>query len=468
MRILSKEDQEKQYAKYYALSLFPPPQKMAQDIKSRVLDEEHMISLENRDEVLKCYVEPEYIGYGYLEDRFGYISTCTFMPNATADMIDWWFVWHGQEESRYGIWDKEDHYYVKSDKLDQLADESIPMKERIIGVTHEVLEDTGMGPEKIVIQFQDPKDFFSEEEMKKSGVQSVIWANGSTAVMCHAVFGNPNGKGVILTSHFWIGYTMKDGEPVRILPEGIKVPEEAIRGLALHSIKEYSNLGHMLPYLYAEEVEGQDVVLEPMIVSPPGEKSYSAESYVEEMSEETKEINTIVDAAIRIARAMGNSNIPLSKVDEELGKEPGYTYQFFPSQWELNEKCTETMENHMLREACKLLTNQEKAPEVRIRDLIGLLTIEADVIDRLQYGSGRNIENARKSAFGTPELYEELTDAYTIFIQDGCRSGLFYVDNPRARAAFMAHGMLGMRAYCRNEMSKVAEFRAVLKEMFGV
>lgn len=67
MRILTKEDQEKQYAKYYALSLFPPPHQMAQDIKSRMLDEEHMIPLENRDEVLKCYVEQEYIGYGYLE-----------------------------------------------------------------------------------------------------------------------------------------------------------------------------------------------------------------------------------------------------------------------------------------------------------------------------------------------------------------------------------------------------------------
>ena len=468
MRKLSQEDLEKEYAKYYAMALFPPPNKIKQDIESRVLEPEYMIPLEERDKVLDCYTEPPYIGYGYLNERFGYISTLTYMPNVTADMIDWWFVWHGQEESRYGIWDKEDHYYVKSDKLDQLADESIPMKERIYGVTHHVLEDTGMGPEEIVIQFQDPKDFFSEEKMEESGVQSVIWANGSTAVMCHAVFGTSNKRGVILTSHFWLGYTMKDGKPVEILPEGISIPEEAIRGLALHSIKEYANLGHLLPYLYAEEVEGQEVVLEPMILTPPGERSYSADTYVDEMPEGSEEVNRIVDAAIRIARAMGHSNIPLSKVDEELGMEPGYVYQFFPSQWELNEKCTEAMESHMLRECCKILVNQDKAPEARMREMLTLLISEADVIDRLQYGHTRNIDNALRAAFDSRELYRDLTDAFTQFILDGCKAGTFYVDNPRARAAFLTHGMLGHRAYCESEISKVADFRAIIREMFGL
>jgi hypothetical protein len=468
MRTLSEEEQKMEYSKYYAMTLFPPPHQLKTDIESRKIDPEYMVPLERREIVLDAHVEKEYIGYGYLEDRFGYVSTVTYMPNVTPEMIDWWFVWHGQEESRYGIWDKEDHYYVKSDKLDRLADESIPMKERIIGVTHHVLEDTGTGPEEIVIQFQDPKDLFTPAQMEKSGVQSVIWANGSTAVMCHTVFADPMRKGVVLTSHFWIGYNLKNGEIVRLLPDGVTVPEPVIRGLALHSIKEYSNLGHVLPYLYAEVVEGKQVVLEPMILTPPGERSYSAESFVDEMDSDSREVNEIVDAAIRIARAMGTSEIPLSKVDEELGKEPGYVYNYFPSQWELNEKCTETMENHMIREVCRILTNQDLGPATRVNNLIGYLTSESDVIDRLEYGHYRNIENAAKSAFKEQALYQKLTEAYTVFIEDGNKAGLFFVDNPRARAAFMAHGMMGLRAFVKNEKTKVIEFQKIFKEVFGL
>jgi hypothetical protein len=37
-----------------------------------------------------------------------------------------------------------------------------------------------------------------------------------------------------------------------MLPYGVKVPEQAIQGLAEHNVREYSNLRKLLPGLYTE------------------------------------------------------------------------------------------------------------------------------------------------------------------------------------------------------------------------
>lgn len=265
MRTLSSEEQQKDYAKYYALNLFPPAFGLKKHITRRLLAPENMVPLQDRHKLLECDIEHSKIGYGYAPDGTGYVSTFTYMPQVTSDMIDWWFVWHGQESARYVIWDKEDHYSVKTTKLDRLTDETIPMRERLWGVTHTVLEDTGCGPEEITINFGCPYDFFEKTDLDSSPIETVIWGNGSSAVMCHTVFSNPEGRGVILCSHFWMGYQLDGKNPVKIIPEGVKIPEIAIRGLALHSIKEYANLGHFLPYLYAEVVENKEVLLTPVI-----------------------------------------------------------------------------------------------------------------------------------------------------------------------------------------------------------
>jgi len=266
MRALSEEEQIKSYAKYYALDLFPPAFGLRKQITAGPLSEGNMISLKNRDQLLACSTDHAQIGYGHFPDGTGYIATLTCMPGVTSDMIDWWFAWHGLESARYVIWDKEDHYSVKTDHTDRLTNHAIPMKERIWGVTHRVLEDTGCGPEEITIHFQKPSDFFDEDALKDSPIETMIWANGSSAVMCHTVFANPEGQGVILSTHFWPGWNLIDKQPVKILPDNIQIPEAALRGLALHSIKEYANLGRFLPYLYAEEEQHRKVLLQPVIL----------------------------------------------------------------------------------------------------------------------------------------------------------------------------------------------------------
>ena len=68
--------------------------------------------------------------------------------------------------------------------------------------------------------------------------------------MCHFIREMPGG--IEFRTRFWMGYTLIDGKPVHMLPYGIKVPVEAIQGLAQHNVEEYSNLRVVLPEIYDE------------------------------------------------------------------------------------------------------------------------------------------------------------------------------------------------------------------------
>ena len=58
--------------------------------------------------------------------------------------------------------------------------------------------------------------------------------------------------GVEYRSRYWLGYTMKNGDPVRVKrPLPFKVSDLA-RNNCLHSLIEYNNLASFLPQLYEE------------------------------------------------------------------------------------------------------------------------------------------------------------------------------------------------------------------------
>ena len=53
-------------------------------------------------------------------------------------------------------------------------------------------------------------------------------------------------------TRFWMGYRMSSGKPELVLPPGISVPAIAVQGLARHNVREFSNLGALLPEIHAE------------------------------------------------------------------------------------------------------------------------------------------------------------------------------------------------------------------------
>jgi hypothetical protein len=59
--------------------------------------------------------------------------------------------------------------------------------------------------------------------------------------------------GIELRSRFWMGWTYANGRDIKALPDGMRFPEVAVMSLAMHNIKEFTNLAAILPELYAEE-----------------------------------------------------------------------------------------------------------------------------------------------------------------------------------------------------------------------
>ena len=47
-----------------------------------------------------------------------------------------------------------------------------------------------------------------------------------------------------------MGYTIMNGHPVLLLPPGVRIPEDAVFGLANHNIYEYTRLKSLLPLVY--------------------------------------------------------------------------------------------------------------------------------------------------------------------------------------------------------------------------
>jgi len=118
--------------------------------------------------------------------------------------------------------------------------------------------------ENIDITFLSPEDFgFDRTRWKEPYVATFVGGYGwsspavktdhtlkAPSLMCH-IFRNTPG-GLEHRTRFWMGYRFSQGKPDLVLPPGVSVPEFAVQGLARHNVREFSNLGVLLPEIYAE------------------------------------------------------------------------------------------------------------------------------------------------------------------------------------------------------------------------
>lgn len=155
---------------------------------------------------------------------------------------------------RYKIWDPEDHYFARANDAAYVCDPSVPMNEKTWGVDHYIMEDVGPGPEFLKLCFKNPKEYGYDTSVIGSDVcQSLVCAigeSGCPAAMTHKWY--PCKDGVMFCSRFWIGYGVVDGKMVKILPEGVRIPDIMPKGLFAHNIKEFTNLASILPEVYEE------------------------------------------------------------------------------------------------------------------------------------------------------------------------------------------------------------------------
>lgn len=258
---LSAQERTFSYAKYYDLDMTPIPEEKLKILASGPIDPAGALDVRDRNDLFKPgYLDCE-IGYCVMPDGSGFLANHTVMPGVTSDMIDWWFAWHSLEDLRYRIWDPEDHFYARAQNRARVMDTGLPMRERSWGVTHDVLEDIGSGPDRLLIDFANPADLgFDGGKIGTDLCATLFTANGRNpegsknqvaAVMTHFVRSVEDG--VELRSRFWIGYQITGGQPVKVVPDGVSVPEIVVKGLFAHNLKEFTHLASLLPKIYAEE-----------------------------------------------------------------------------------------------------------------------------------------------------------------------------------------------------------------------
>lgn len=264
---LTPEEQARPFAKYYFEDIKQPDPAhyaaMEQPMDpSKSFGPEEINRLLDVEELEKG-VE---VGWCWRPDGSGYIANKIFYPGVTAEMIDWWFAWHPLEDLRYRIWYPPQHGGIHLSPMDRarILDPNVPNREKNWGVTHHVIENCDAGMDSIDITFQSPERMgFDMKRFNKvvatmaggMGWQVPVERNDETitapATMCHLFYEVPGG--IMHRTRFWMGVRLlPEGGYECILPAGIKVPQEAVQGLARHNVKEFTRFGDFLPRIYKE------------------------------------------------------------------------------------------------------------------------------------------------------------------------------------------------------------------------
>ncbi|MBP2656356.1 MAG: hypothetical protein H6Q73_3925 [Firmicutes bacterium] len=265
-RELSATEKTKPYAKYYDVPMTPAPQDIFELLDKGPIDPSLALPIDHRNALLKPGYLPVERGYCIMPDGTGFVAGLTKMPGITADMIDWWFAWHGLEGLRYAIWDVDDHYdiHVKPEDLERRLNPKLSLRERNWNTTDVVTEDIGTGTMVLDISFISPAAFGYDMSAFAKGASTAINANlgphePKTPLVCFSHVAREIPGGIELRSRFWIGWNIIDQKPVRV---GTEVPAEVIaglaKGLAYHCPKEYHNLAAILPKVFAENAHITD------------------------------------------------------------------------------------------------------------------------------------------------------------------------------------------------------------------
>ena len=261
---LSSEEKSRAYAKYYRHPVRPDLAHLA--MMDAPCDPSIAIYPEQMNDLLNPGDLQVEIGWCNLPNGAGFIANRNLYKNVTAEMIDWWFAWHPLEDLRYRIWYPPQHAGIalSPESRTRILDPSIPIPEKNWGVTHHVTEDCNCGMEYIDITFLSPGDFgFDMTRWREPFVSTFVGGFGwsypadkagdtrkAPSLMCHIFRQVPGG--LEHRTRFWMGYRMSQGKPELILPPGVSVPTIAVQGLARHNVQEFSNLGVLLPEIYAE------------------------------------------------------------------------------------------------------------------------------------------------------------------------------------------------------------------------
>lgn len=254
---LTEEEERLPYAKYFHKPLAPIPQQKLDVWQGPAADPASALPFEERAAIQELGTPGLANGFCVAPNGTGFVANTTYMPGVTPEMFDWWFGWHSVgPDLRYKLWDPEDHWQARASNPDYVRDPSVPNNQKTWGMCHDIIEDIGLGADKLLLCFQKPSNLgYSMEKIGTPGCLTMVCAYGlgsAPAVMTHVA--KQADGGILFCSRFWMGYGPNEaGEIVKLVPDGVSLPEMAPRALYGHNIKEFSNLATILPSIYAEE-----------------------------------------------------------------------------------------------------------------------------------------------------------------------------------------------------------------------
>lgn len=253
---LSDQERKLSYSKYYDFPMTDISDEKKDIIRQGPMSNIYGLPIERRSELFSSGYQKVETGYCIMPDGTGYVANLTIMPGVTPEMFEWWFAWHALEDLRYRIWDPEDHFYARQQDVEKVLDSKVPMREKTWGTTHLIMEDVGLGASDLTLSFFYPSELgFDESRVGTKDCATLISAMGHSpdavdAVMTHFV--RETEDGIELRSRFWIGYSVENGNVIKVIPDGVELPAMVAKSLLNHCMKEFTHLATILPQVYRE------------------------------------------------------------------------------------------------------------------------------------------------------------------------------------------------------------------------
>lgn len=189
-------------------------------------------------------------GYTRFKDGSGYVAVNIVFPNASGDMLDWWFDWHGYDTMRYKIWYPGLHAMALYENYEE--PETFSISKYVLkhpeGKTNHTIERMMKGEDlqDMQITFVNPEQY-GLDNSKLGTNQWAVCANvksGNQTLVQMVHFIRKTKDGVEMRSRFWVGHNLP------WIARKIGISEDALYGLAHHCLTEYTQLASFLPEVY--------------------------------------------------------------------------------------------------------------------------------------------------------------------------------------------------------------------------
>ncbi len=252
---LTPEEASMPEAEYYSTEFTAIPDEVMDGLALGSVSAKETLPFEEINRLIQPGYLPLENGYSLLDDGTAYVAVRTFFPEATKEMIHWWFWWHALKDIRYKIWCPESHYAIGAADMDQLTDERLSDEERYLNNPQYPVEDIGSGRMNLSMRFVPPETFgFEVSKFTERGIAAVIcgivgFKVGQATIehtyMCHVFREKDNG--LELRSRFWLGKKLNMPNIRKLV-----ITEDLAMDMLLHCSQEFNHLAGFLPDIYNE------------------------------------------------------------------------------------------------------------------------------------------------------------------------------------------------------------------------